>query len=60
MREMTVEEWGNAIFNKIFTVVGVKYEQATTTVYDTLTGKTYNATYNEKTKKLELEEENDE
>jgi len=56
MKEMTVDDWGELIFNKIFKVIYINYETATTTVLDTLTDTTYNVTYNIKTGKMELEE----
>lgn len=60
MKEMTIDEWGNAIFGKIFNVLYVKYNEGTTIVFDTLTNTTYSVTFDGKKQKLILEEINDE
>ena len=60
MKEMTIDEWGNAIFSKIFNVLYVKYDEGTTIVFDTLTNITYSVTFDSEKQKLILEELDDE
>lgn len=60
MKEMTIEEWGNAIFSKIFNVLYVNYDEGATIVFDTLTTTTYSVTYDTVKNRLILEELDDE
>ena len=60
MKEMTIDEWGNAIFSKIFNVLYVKYDEGATIVFDTLTNITYSVTFDSEKQKLILEELDDE
>lgn len=60
MKEMTIEEWGNAIYSKIFKVLYIEYERGMTTVFDTLTDTTYNVTFDSEKQKLILEKLDDE
>jgi hypothetical protein len=46
MIKMTIDEWGEHIFNKNFTVLYIDYDNGITTVYDTLREVTYVVTYN--------------
>lgn len=57
---MTIDEWGNVIFNKIFKVLHIDFDNGTTVVLDTLTDITYSVTYNGKTMRMELTELDDE
>lgn len=56
MKELTLNEWGNAIFTKQFTVLHVYYDRGVTVILDTKTDIMYSVTYNTITMKLELEE----
>lgn len=60
MKKMTVEEWGNAIFSKVFKVLYVNYDDGATIVFDTQTDTTYSVTFDDKKQKLILEKLDDE
>jgi len=52
--EMTIEEWGNAIFTKKFKVLNIQYDLGMTIVLDVKTDIKYTAVYNGKTMQLEV------